>query len=65
MDVNYAIEVKDPRARVPPVLAAHCTCGWVGPPRTGRKASALAREDGNQHLERARRAEDADAGQRR
>jgi hypothetical protein len=31
MDVKHAIEVKDPRARVPPVLAAHCTCGWVGP----------------------------------
>jgi hypothetical protein len=53
MDEKHAIEVKDPRARVPPVLAAHCTCGWAGPARTGRNAAALVRQDGNQHLERA------------
>jgi hypothetical protein len=64
MHTKHAIEVKDPRARVPPIVAAHCICGWAGPARTGRNASVLAREDGNQHLERARRAEAADAGQR-
>jgi hypothetical protein len=32
MDASHSIEIKD-RARVPPILIAHCTCGWTGPAR--------------------------------
>ena len=57
MDAGHSIEIKDPRARVPPILLASCSCGWTGPARMGRNAPSLARQDGNEHLERARKAE--------
>jgi hypothetical protein len=53
LDAEHSITINDPRARVPPILTASCTCGWKGPPRTGRNGLALARQDGHEHLERA------------
>jgi hypothetical protein len=55
LDAEHSIEIKDPRARVPPIHAAYCTCGWRGPGRTGRNAFALARQDSEQHLEQLRK----------
>lgn len=61
MDSEHSIEVNDPRRRVPPILSVHCTCGWRNPPRMGRNAPDLARQDGYAHLEGTRRPDNAEA----
>jgi hypothetical protein len=56
MDTQHSIEIKDVRSHVPPILRAHCSCGWTGVPCTGRSAPALARQDADEHLNRVRKA---------
>jgi hypothetical protein len=48
----HTIAITPARVAVPEVLVARCSCGWAGPVRTGRNARALARADGQAHLER-------------
>jgi hypothetical protein len=54
---EHRIEIRDPREppRQPPIVAATCTCGWKGPPRTGRNAQAMARADALRHEDDAAR----------
>src|SRR5260221_10019728 len=40
MDAGHSIEIEDPRGRVPPILLAHCSCGWTGPARIGGESSS-------------------------
>ena len=63
MNAEHRTEIKDPRQppRVPELLAAHCSCGWSGPMRTGRNARSMARADEVQHLERADREDNPQA----
>jgi hypothetical protein len=48
----HTISITPARVGIPEVLVARCSCGWAGAVRTGRNARALARADGQAHLER-------------
>jgi hypothetical protein len=55
MTGTHVIGVKPASVGVPAMLRATCTCGWNGPPRSGRNAHALAKADGEEHTARSAR----------